>query len=132
MSWLDDISAIRENGPTLWESLVSVIERDIQEFNKSADSDPKRTITFQRSLPHGLLVDSPFFPRQLLVWLDLDKHGVLFTIAPDKEFVGTLHIRVLADKNLCLWKEDKLLSLDEASHLLLRLILTEAARGQAL
>jgi hypothetical protein len=132
MSWLDDISAIRENGPTLWDSLVSIIERDIQEFNKSAGSDSKRTITFQRSLPYGLLADSPFFSRQLMVWMDIEKHAVLFTIAPDKEFVGTLHIRVLADKNLCLWKEDKLLSLEDASHLLLRLILTETARGHAL
>jgi hypothetical protein len=131
MSWLDDISAIRENGPTLWDSLVSIIERDIQEFNKSASSESKRTITFQRSLPYGLLADSPFFPLQLFVWMDIEKHAVLFTIAPDKEFVGTLHIRVLADKNLCLWKEDKLLSLEDASHLLLRL-LTETARGHAL
>jgi hypothetical protein len=130
MSWLDDIEAVRTNGPALWAELVSLIENDIQEFNKSANFDADRTISFERSLPHGLNIHSPYFPCQLLVWLDIDKHAVLFTIAPAKEFVGTLHIRVRPDRKLYLLKESSVLTLDDASRLLLNLVLMEAARGQ--
>jgi hypothetical protein len=131
MSWLDDIKAVRAAGPALWDALASIIERDIQEFNKSANFDPDRTIKFARSLPAGLLINSPYFPSQLLVWFDIDKHSVVFMTLPAKELIETLHIRVGADKTLCLRKEDKLLSLDDASHLLLNLVLSQTTRGHA-
>jgi hypothetical protein len=131
MSWLDDVSAIRAKGPALWDALSSVVERHVEEFNESTSSDSQRTVTFQRSLPHGLVINSPYFSRQLCVWLDIDKHAVLFMVARAKEFVGTFHIRARPDGELYLLKENRVLTLDDASHLLLKLVLTETARGQA-
>jgi hypothetical protein len=118
---------IRAKAPALWASLASAIERDVSEFNKALPDNPQHQIEFQTAVPSGLIARKPCFPAlRLTAWLKTEEHTIRFTIAKTldhdssaRQTTGILRIRLFDDGQLYLLNGERLLTIEEASQLLL-------------
>lgn len=118
---------IEAKAPSLWKELASSIEQKVGEFNQVFPNEPQHRLELETTVPNGLIVRKPYFPALCLTArLELAEHTIRFTIkstpsydSGTRETSGILRIRLLDGGELYILNGEKLLTIEEASRLLL-------------
>lgn len=118
--------------PQLWREFISVMEKDLEEFNKVFASEASTRIVFQRGPGTRFRLHWAFASRdQLEVLLDLERQVIEYRLSrkglsegvfPEK--TGILSLPMNEAGEISLRNEEQTLTLDEASELLLRPVLS--------